>query len=636
MNRKKTTIDRGRSKLRANLQIVRQPSRPHRNLQTPKSPDRITVALPRRPRRDAPPDLQTQSLIDPSLPIQSWLDAQLKARPSQVRFLLVWLVLVMGGLGLCANLFKLQVWQADRLQKIAEQQHLRLPPFVPRRSIVDRDNHLLATDRLSYNLYAHPFLFKLSYEDVARQLAPVLRRSESDLLQTLHSASSGIRLAEELSESETKEVNQLKIDGLELIQHPTRSYPRKDWAAEVLGYVNVEGEAQAGVELTQQDALTRAQKQPQASLERGMIDRYAPPFVRVDDLRLKLTVDSRLQRLVRPILDNQVANFGARRGTVMVMDAQDGSLLCLVTSPSYDPNEYFKADLETLKNWSVTDLYEPGSTFKPINVAIALEAGAISPHSSFYDPGQIIVDGWPINNAGGGGGGQIDVTDIIRLSSNVGMVRIVQQMKPSQYYDWLVKIGLGDQSYVDLPFETPSQLKVREQFIGSSVESATAAFGQGFALTPIQMLRVQGALANGGKLVTPHVVQGLYDSQNKLHWKPDLPKPKQVFSPETTKAVLEMMETVVDAGTGTRAALPGYRIAGKTGTAQKITAGGGYSDHAIVTSFVGIFPIEAPRYVVLAVVDEPMGGSGGEIAAPIVKSVMELLIGIEGIAPSQQ
>lgn len=549
---------------------------------------------------------------------------------------MVWLVLTIAGLGLCANLFKLQVWQAPQLQKIAQQQHLRLPPFVPRRAIVDRDNNLLATDRLSYNLYAHPFLFKLSYEDVASQLAPVLRRSSSDLLQTLHSASSGIRLAEQLSESETREVNQLKIDGLELIQHPVRSYPNKNWAAEVLGYVNVEGEAQAGVELSQQEALTRQSQQSQASMEPGMLDRYAPPFVRVDDLRLKLTVDSRLQRLVRPILDNQVYNFGAKRGTVMVMDARDGSILCLVTSPSYDPNEYFKVDLETLKNWSVTDLYEPGSTFKPVNVAIAIESGAISPYSSFYDPGQIIIDGWPINNAGGGGGGQMEVTDIVRFSSNVGMVRIIQQMKPSQYYDWLMKIGLGDRSYVDLPFETPSQLKVREQFVGSAVESATAAFGQGFALTPIQMLRIQGALANGGKLVTPHVVQGLYDSQNQLHWKPDLPKPKQVFSPETTKAVLEMMETVVQSGTGTRAALPGYRIAGKTGTAQKITAGGGYSDHAIVTSFVGIFPSEAPRYVVLAVVDEPMGGSGGEVAAPVVKSVMEVLIGIEGIAPTQQ
>ncbi|HIK30675.1 MAG TPA: penicillin-binding protein 2 [Oscillatoriales cyanobacterium M59_W2019_021] len=626
-------IDIDRSSNSHHFRVVRSPHRANSS-SSPQPRRKIAIASPRRIPPDRLPNGQAPPPVDPNLPLRNWLAAQLQARPSKFRFFLVWLALVFGGLGLCANLFKLQVWQAPELQEVAQQQHRRLPPFVPRRSIVDRDNHLLATDRLSYILYAHPFLFKLSYEDVASQLAPILGLSPTDLLDTLHSAPSGIRLTENLSESETREVADLKIDGLELIQRPTRSYPREDWVAEVLGYVNLEGEAQAGVELSQQDLLIRADRQPD-SVESGLLDRYAPSFARLDDLKLQLTVDSRLQRLVRPILDNQVYNFGAKRGTVMVMDASNGEILCLVTSPSYNPNKYFDADLETLKNWAVTDLYEPGSTFKPINVAIALEAGAISPNSSFYDPGQIIVDGWPINNAGGGGHGQIDVTDIVRFSSNVGMVRIVEQMERGDFYDWLVKIGLGDKSYIDLPFETPSQLKVREQFVGSAVEAATAAFGQGFALTPVQMLRLQGALANGGKLMTPHVVRGLYDSQNRQHWKPDLPPPKQVFSPETTKTVLEMMETVVESGTATNAYIPGYRVAGKTGTAQKITAGGGYSDYAIVTSFVGIFPAEAPRYVVLAVVDEPMGGSGGAVAAPIVKSVIELLAGIEGVPPSE-
>jgi cell division protein FtsI (penicillin-binding protein 3) len=396
MNRKKTTIDRGRASVRTNLRVVRPSSRTDRD-PFPRRRHRSATTPRRRSPRESPPDWQNSMPMARSL-LMSVLSAKLEARPSRLRLLLVWLVLVMGGLGLCANLFKLQVWQADRLQEIVQQQHRQLPPFVPRRSIVDRDNHLLATDRLSYNLYAHPFLFKLSYEDVAHQLAPILHRSPSELLQTFHGTTSGIRLTEELSESEMREVSNLNIDGLELLQRPTRSYPRKDWVAEVLGYVNVEGEAQAGVELSQQEAIAREAEQHSASTERGMIDRYAPPFVPIDDLRLKLTIDSRLQGLVRPILDRQVANFGAKRGVVMVMDAQDGSMLCLVTSPSYDPNEYFKADLETLKNWSVTDLYEPGSTFKPINVAIALEAGVISPHSSFYDPGQIIVDGWPINS----------------------------------------------------------------------------------------------------------------------------------------------------------------------------------------------------------------------------------------------
>jgi len=208
-------------------------------------------------------------------------------------------------------------------------------------------------------------------------------------------------------------------------------------------------------------------------------------------------------------------------------------------------------------------------------------------------------------------------------------------MKPTVYYQWLEKIGLGKSTGVDLPFEAPSSLRNQQDFITKPIELATASFGQGFALTPLQLTQMMGSLANGGKLVTPHVIKGLADDQGQMDWQATYPEPQQIFTPNTTKLVLEMMEKVVENGTGKPAQIPGYRIAGKTGTAQKALPGSGYTRGAIVASFVGIIPANDPRYVVLGVVDEPRGGTfGSTAAAPMVREVMEALISVKQIPPS--
>jgi cell division protein FtsI (penicillin-binding protein 3) len=524
-------------------------------------------------------------------------------------------------------------------EKARQQQMVYLRPFIPRRSIVDSNGNVLAIDQPVYTLYAHPKLFKKGSSDaIATHLATILNRPSAELIKQLKTRDSGIRVASALPEDIATQIAKEHTNGLELIPGYSRLYPQQNLDADVVGYVDTNRRGQAGVEYSQDKLLERSVKALQLrQTGKGALlsDDLPEGFVHFDDRRLQLTLDSRLQRVARLALKQQMEQFSAKRGAVIVMDARDGSLLAMVCEPSYDPNEYYKSNVRLFKNWAVSDVYEPGSTLKPLNVAIALETGAIKPSNVFNDPGKIKVGGWTITNAEGEHHGLETIAEILQYSSNVGMVQVMQQMNPAVYYDWLKRLGLGQTLATDLPFEARSYLTSQKQFISSPIEPATAAFGQGLSITPLQLVQLNGALANGGKLVTPHVVRGLSDSKGKLYWQPTLPEPRQVFSPATTKTVLEMMEQVVKEGTGQSAQIPGYRIAGKTGTAQKSSSHGGYSN-AQITSFVGIIPAESPRYVVLAVVDEAKGNFfGSVVAAPVVKSVMEALLTIERIPPTQ-
>ncbi|NEQ25742.1 MAG: penicillin-binding protein 2, partial [Microcoleus sp. SIO2G3] len=413
-------------------------------------------------------------------------------------------------------------------------------------------------------------------------------------------------------------------------------------------YVNLDREGKAGLEMGQQKQLERSIETVRlrrsgngtiipvsSDAEGGVPDE----LVHQDDLRLQLTLDSRLQRAARFALARKVSEYKAKRGAALVMDVQTGAIKAMVSVPSYDPNEFYKFDVARFRNWTVSDPYEPGSTFKPINVAIALESGAITSDEHFNDEGQIYVDGWPVQNndyESEGGRGSLSVTDILKYSSNVGMVHLMQQVQRPEYYNWLQRIGLGKTIDIDLPDEVPGQIKSREQFTGGAIEPATTAFGQGFTLTPIQLLQLHAMLANQGRMVQPHVIAGLYSATGKPMWQPDLPESRQIVSPQVAQSVIRMMEAVVEEGTGKPAQISGYRIAGKTGTAQKASETGGYSN-ARITSFVSSFPAEAPRYTVLVVVDEPRGDNafGSTTAAPVAKSILEALIAIEHVPPSQ-
>ncbi|MEH2423818.1 MAG: penicillin-binding protein 2 [Nostoc sp.] len=558
------------------------------------------------------------------------------------RLFIVWGVLMASGLGLGVNLYNLQIVKGTKLTEQARnQQMVNLRPFMPRRPVVDRNTNLLAIDRPVYTLYAHPKLFEKSNEDMAERLAPILAKDTAELVKTFQSKRSGIILAPALPEEMIDRVISLRLNGLEWIQKYSRFYPPDDLVADVVGYVNVDRRGQAGVEYSQEKLLERPVQTVRLSRSGNgalMPDHAPEGFLHFDDLQLQLTIDSRLQRIARVALKQQMEKFDAKRGAVIVMDALDGSLLALVSQPTYNPNEYAKANISLFKNWTVADLYEPGSTFKPLNVAIALENGVIKPDDMFNDPGSIRVANYTIKNAMNNANGRISIAQILQYSSNIGMVQIIQRLKPSIYYNWLERLGLGQKVDTDLPFEVGGRLKSQEEFIASPIEAATTSFGQGFSMTPLQLVQMHGALANGGKLVTPHVVRGLIDSKGQMHDSPTRTIPRQIFSAATTQKVVQMMETVVTEGSGKAAQIPGYRIAGKTGTAQKASPNGGYIKGARMTSFVAILPVESPRYVVFALVDEPKGESayGSTVAAPIVKSVIEALIPLEEIPPSKE
>jgi cell division protein FtsI (penicillin-binding protein 3) len=565
------------------------------------------------------------------------------------RLLLVWGILICAALALTVKLFTIQIMDGSNLQQEAQRrQQTAQRPFVPRRPIVDRYGDVMAADQPSYTIFAHPRLFKqdktaISKSETAEALSPILQVSQESLLARFEKQPSGILLGTRLSQEVRDRIVALKNDGLEVqqsMQDYRRIYPQEEMAAEVLGYVDLSYNAQAGVERSQQQLLKREVREFHfsRSANGGILPDYVTEdFLRNDDLKLKLTLDMRLQRVARKALKNQRAKWKGKRGTVIVMDAESGAIRAMVVEPTFNPNKYNDPSYTPaiFKNWAVTDLYEPGSTFKPLNVAIALENKVITDKTLFNDSGAVTVGIHTIRNSDKKGHGSIDASQVLQYSSNVGMVEMMSRLKPDVYYSWLERLELGHKVGIDIPFEAQGTLKNRAEFLKSPIEPATTAFGQGLSMTPIQLVTMTGALANGGKLVRPYVVEGLFDSNGLRQDAEKRPAPHQIFSAETSETVLKMMQSVVEKGTGGNAKVPGFEIAGKTGTAQKASSGGGYQKNAKITSFIGVLPVNSNhRYVVFAAMDEPQGEAfGGTVAAPIVKEVMDSLILLEKLTP---
>ncbi len=552
-------------------------------------------------------------------------------------------LLATGLVLLVGRLFAVQILQhRDLSQRATAQQTITLQPFTPRRPIVDATGNLLAVDEETFTVYVHPLMFSQPLSQVATQLAPILGRPAAELRTVMGQQDTGIRLANGLTRDTANRIRALRLDGIDLASEPSRVYPQGDLYSNLVGFLNADRQAQAGLEFSQRVLLERQPLRTDVGQTGGgsvLPDGLPPGFLHQDDLRLQLTINGRLQLAVRDALARQLARYKAKRGVALVMDVRDGSLLSVVSLPTYDANRYWKANPRLFSEWSIHDLYEPGSTFKPINIAIALEEKKITANEVVPDEGRIMVGGWPINNhdfSTRGGRGALNIAQVLQYSSNVSMVHIMQRLPSERYYEWLIRMGIDQAVGTDLPFAAAGQLKSRQDFTTQVIEPATAAFGQGLSLTPLKLLQLHAAIANGGRLVVPHVVAGLVNTRGELYWQPPRPPAQQLFSPETSRTVTELMETVVDSGSGKVTRIPGYRIAGKTGTAQK-AENGIYIAGARITSFIATLPVENPRYAVLVVVDEPRGDDayGSTVAAPVAKRVIESLISFEALAPGR-
>jgi cell division protein FtsI (penicillin-binding protein 3) len=563
------------------------------------------------------------------------------------RLLAVYALLCLGLGGLALRLAWLQVVDTSNLQSKARAiQTQSQSPLGKRRTIVDRNGRLVALDEERFTLWAHPRYFNFPGDDpqklrrpdeVAARLSSVLAVPADTLLQTMAGRSSGVKLRTSIDPETAARLRQLGISGIDLEAYPQRIYPQGSLFANVVGFLNLERVPQAGLEQSRDRDLLRHEST--VTMRRGADGTPLPEGLSAgslygDDLRLQLTLDARLQQVAQQALANQVKKWNAKRAVALVMDVRNGEMLALASYPSYDPNRFWSFNPGLFREWSVQDLYEPGSTFKPINLAIALQEKAIDPKGKIHDGGQLTIGGWPIFNHNRQGNGLIDFPTVLEVSSNVAMVQAMAKVKRDRFWHWLNAMGIDTRPDTDLPGAVAGELKPRSTFTSHPIEPAVAAFGQGFSLTPLKLAQLHAMLANGGRLVSPHITRGLRSGDALA------PAPGgsglQVLDPAVTRTVMGWMEQVVARSGSLGIRVPGYRIGGKTGTAQKAERGV-YIPGALITSFVGHLPIDDPRYVVLVVVDEPKGGNtyGSTVAAPVARQIIDALLVLEQLPPSR-
>ena len=547
--------------------------------------------------------------------------------------------LLLAGFGVILfRLVSLQVLQAAELTARADRQHQKSVTMEGARgTVTDRHGKVFAMNVEVPSIFGVPTSLD-SPANAARSLSPVLHIRREEIEKKLRQDRHFVWLARKVEPEQGRRLEQLSIDGIGMVMEGRRFYPKGPLLAHVLGFVGMDGVGLEGLERRYESQLHGEKRL--TILQRDALGRTVFP----KDLReqvpatgqaLSLTIDEVIQYIAEKELEEAVDHARAKSGTIIVMEPRTGAVLAMAVSPRFDPNAVASLTADRWRNRALTDTYEPGSTMKVVVAAAALEERVMMPGSMLFgENGRMTIANTTIHDHEKLG--WMTFAQMIQKSSNIGAAKTGMLVGDQRLYRYLQAFGFGQRTDIDLPGEVSGLLKAPREWGRRSL--ASISMGQEVGVTPLQMITAVSAIANDGVLMKPYVVAEVRDQKGQ-RMKEILPQVKRrVVSPATAHTLTTIMEGVVSSGTGTKAAIPGFRVAGKTGTAQKVDPRTGtYSSALSIGSFVGFVPADAPRLTIIVVIDEPQGEAwGGVVAAPVFRRVGEQVLTYLGVPRDDQ
>ncbi len=530
----------------------------------------------------------------------------------------------------------LQLALAHNLAQLAKKQHTEIIELQPKRGMIyDRNMRPLAVSLNLDSVYANAREIK-DKKKVAKLLSPILNVSESFLSERLNRDKGFIWLKRKLTPTESARVKALRIKGIEFVKEPKRFYPNDSLASHLIGYAGIDNRGLEGLELLYDEYLKGApgyRATFRDAKRRAIASFEYEYYPSVDGFNLMLTIDEVIQHIAEREINRAMKDAHPIGACIIVMDPKTGDVLALSNRPTYDINSFGDVSLERKRNRVVTDMFEPGSTFKIVTAAAALENKAVKLNDKFFCEngaykiaGHILHDHKPH--------GWLTFRQVIEKSSNIGTVKVAQVLGPSELYRYIKAFGFGELTNIDLPGEVPGFIRPTSQW--SKLSISAIPMGQELTVTPIQLACAISTIANGGELVKPRIVNAIQDKQGETIKSFEPTAVRRVLSQETAAVMKDILSGVVSDGTGKEAEVEGYKVAGKTGTSQKIEPNGTYSHSKFVASFIGFAPVDDPKIAVVVMLDEPRPSYyGGVVAAPVFKRVAQDVLRYLEIKPQR-